>query len=82
VEELEDRLGDRMEEILSHVRSSLTLSPAPITAIRVEQIEGFDPHAPTDYVDMDEDAYVQEEIMFDDTGEGVGVEGDLDMDDD
>ena len=31
---------------------------------------------------MDEEPYVQEDIVFDDMGEGAGIEGDLDMDDD
>jgi hypothetical protein len=84
VEELEDRLGDRMEDILSDVKSSLASSP-PITTNGIQQTESFGSHGPMDpgiYFDMDEESYVHDEIVFDDMGEGAGVEGDLDMDDD
>jgi hypothetical protein len=88
VEELEDRLGDRMEEILLHVNSSLTVSLATITTNGIhptQQTGTFESHGLVDhavYLDMDEEVYVQEDIVFDDMGEGAGVEGELDMDDD
>jgi hypothetical protein len=84
VEELEDRLGDRMNEILSHVESSITHTPVPITtngAHSAEQVT-FDIHEHAVFGDMDEEPYVQEDIVFDDMGEGAGIEGDLDMDED
>jgi hypothetical protein len=88
VEELEDRLGERMDEILSHVQSALTSPSATATS------DGQTPSAY--FMDVvsrvsgenderrDSLAYpeVDEEVAFDDTGEGAGVEGDLDMDDD
>ncbi|KAF8895221.1 HRDC-like protein [Infundibulicybe gibba] len=85
VEELEDRLGDRMDEILAHVKASVghpsktTTNGAPTTASAIgdiiigevdQQWEGLDPE------------FYEEDILFDDTGEGAGVEGDLDLDDD
>jgi phage repressor protein C with HTH and peptisase S24 domain len=85
VEELEDRLGDRMEDILSVVKSTLTLSSDPNAIQPAEQTHTFDSYEPMDstvYLEMHEEAYVQEEIVFDDAGEGAGVEGDLDVDDD
>lgn len=84
VEELEDRLGDRMEDILSDVKSSLTSSPVQITSNEIHP-DNFSFHGPenhTVHADTDEEVYIQEEIVFDDMGEGAGVEGDLDMDDD
>jgi len=86
VEELEDRLGDRMQDILSDVKSSLTPSPAPITSNGIhstEQTTDFGSYKPMDsIVSLEEEPYVHDEIVFDDMGEGAGVEGDLDMDDD
>lgn len=74
-----------MDEILSHVQSSLTQTPVSITMNGVHsagQTETADSHEHTVFGDMDEEPYVQEDIVFDDMGEGAGVEGDLDMDDD
>ncbi|KIK06229.1 hypothetical protein K443DRAFT_674514 [Laccaria amethystina LaAM-08-1] len=87
VEELEDRLGDRMEEILTHVRSSTATSAA--SALQTTRIDSvYD----DDVVHIEEDSWqhnsgedadgIIDEDMFDDTGEGAGVEGDLDVDDD
>ncbi|KIY52427.1 hypothetical protein FISHEDRAFT_63798 [Fistulina hepatica ATCC 64428] len=85
VEDIEDRLRDgKMEEVLEKVRASLSepaadasesmrseaALPAPTTS-NVEEHDGWQlgyPDAP-----MDE---------FDDTGEGKGVEGDLDVEED
>jgi hypothetical protein len=87
VEELEDRLGDRMDDILSVVRASLANPPPPTgaaaatatskspTQIVVEEEQSWD--------DNDiENMFDPSEVLFDDTGEGAGVEGDLDMEDD
>lgn len=79
-----------MEDILSDVKSSLALPPAPITRNGIhptEQTADVGSHRPMDssaYLDMEmeDESYVQEEIVFDDMGEGAGIEGDLDMDDD
>ncbi|KAG6814209.1 hypothetical protein H0H92_000886 [Tricholoma furcatifolium] len=80
VEELEDRLGDRMEEILSHVDLSLgEAAPAPVLNPGGESSmnESFQ----VGYPEPSDEVY-DEEIVFDDTGEGVGIEGDLDMEED
>ncbi|EDR13244.1 uncharacterized protein LACBIDRAFT_308881 [Laccaria bicolor S238N-H82] len=85
VEELEDRLGDRMEEILTHVRSSTATAAASASqSIGMGSVD--------DVVHIEEDSWqhnsgedadgIIDEDMFDDTGEGAGVEGDLDVDDD
>jgi hypothetical protein len=83
VEELEDRLGDQMEEILSHVQSAFPLSSTtvmvngdiPCTDLTFGN-SGVEQWDPLTYPEGDE------EVIFDDTGEGAGVEGDLDMNDD
>ncbi|KAG6854752.1 hypothetical protein C0991_001179 [Blastosporella zonata] len=89
VEELEDRLGDHMEEILLHVESSLGAAAPPpqsdlfetvqysdgASAINDSSLLGSFTHPETS------EAY-HEEIIFDDVGEGLGVEGDLDMEED
>jgi hypothetical protein len=84
VEELEDRLNDQMEPILSHVRASLREPPPPTTAsptayeVLYAEPEGdiiWEP-AETRAEMTAED--VLDEDMFDDCGDGAGVEGDLD----
>lgn len=86
MEELEDRLGDKMEEVLSHVKSSLTTQAGPDTAnkshlpLQDQEVAFTSQGGPP--ADGDEDAYYEEDIVFDDTGEGAGVEGDLDMEED
>ncbi len=85
VEEFEDRLGRQMDEILSTVRSSLTESK-PATANQSQDMQ-VDPEQETPGAELYvEDAegweYDANVIVFDDTGEGAGVEGDLDVDDD
>ncbi|KAL0960957.1 hypothetical protein HGRIS_005957 [Hohenbuehelia grisea] len=90
IEEVEDRLNiDQMNEIISLVQNSLS-SGQP-------QANGIDPSLQTTAwaangpeADAEGDAFyedddymnVVEELQFDDTGEGAGVEGDLDVDDD
>ena len=86
VEELEDRLGERMNEILTHVQSSL--SEAPATSGTGPALEITDLGHDEDGIFVMEDDYTQEigayheEIAFDDTGEGTGIEGDLDVEED
>ncbi|KAJ7108713.1 RNA polymerase Rpb4-domain-containing protein [Mycena epipterygia] len=79
VEELEDRLAERMEEVISQVQASLVLdpglAPAPLTTTAQKNRRA----------DEGQDWEIEEEYAgeeFDDKGEGAGVEGDLDMDDD
>jgi hypothetical protein len=70
-----------MEDVLEVVRGTLT---------DYTSLEGRDPITEAGNMD-DEDAYGEPEerwdndandMVFDDTGEGAGVEGDLDMEDD
>ena len=103
VEELEDRLGNCMDEVLGVVRSSLT-APPPSAAVAAsastagtELAPAGQPHAleivdetpaTAAHDDIDLDAPLWEhdtnEIGMDymDGGEGVGIEGDLDVEDD
>ena len=93
VEELEDRLGNCMEEVLGVVRASLT-APPPSTSLTagVEAELALAAQPPLEIVeetpvdDMDLDAPLWEhdpnEGEYVDGGEGVGIEGDLDVDDD
>ncbi|KAJ7778080.1 HRDC-like protein [Mycena metata] len=80
VEELEDRLAERMEDVMSHVQESLVLDPAVVSAplgqgLAVPKAENRDNGG-----DWEVDAeYAGDE--YDDKGEGAGVDGDLDMED-
>ncbi|KAH9950682.1 RNA polymerase Rpb4-domain-containing protein [Amylocystis lapponica] len=93
VEELEDRFGEHMDDMLATVRSSLSESAVlavPVTTdIHAEAFGGGDTNMTYSTEDAqvyaeDNTAWVYDanEIIFDDTGEGMGVEGDLDMNDD
>ncbi|KAF5338441.1 hypothetical protein D9758_012218 [Tetrapyrgos nigripes] len=90
IEELEDRLGESMNEILTLVGSSLSESPLAsqtppdtlaLPTSRVKANE-FDDDDPLHYPDMDADGDIDMEEHFDDTGEGAGIEGDLDVEED
>jgi len=86
VEELEDRLGGEMEDILSKVRSSLS-EPVSSSSTQVNVFggHGHAPDAGQVTQTYEQDAawdYDANEMIFDDTGEGAGVEGDLDVEDD
>ncbi|KAF8061611.1 HRDC-like protein [Lyophyllum atratum] len=86
VEELEDRLGDRMEEILTHVQSNLSsTSHLPTDTADTHHViphfgETSALREPLIYHE-DNEAY-NEVLVFDDVGEGAGIEGDLDMEED
>ncbi|KAI9509994.1 HRDC-like protein [Russula earlei] len=92
VEELEDRLGNRMEDVLGIVRSSLlappsSLSPsatAEVTLPAPPPLEIVDETPARTYVGMDLDVWEHDgnELEYMDAGEGVGIEGDLDVEDD
>ncbi|KAH6912584.1 RNA polymerase Rpb4-domain-containing protein [Coprinopsis sp. MPI-PUGE-AT-0042] len=89
VEELEDRFGDRMDDLLQAIQDasgSLSVSANPI-------VNGTGGHPDPSLVDTawnekPADAFandaeaVYDEEMFDDTGEGAGIEGDLDQEED
>ncbi|THH02694.1 hypothetical protein EW026_g236 [Hermanssonia centrifuga] len=85
VEELEDRFGARIDDILSTVRESLTQPaftasrPSPVVSMtdRTRKTEEKG-HAGND-IAWD---YEENGLVFDDTGEGAGIEGDLDVEDD
>lgn len=86
VEELEDRYGDRIDDILSVVRSSLTEPTAADAVNGVNEGEA----APEPFI-YSEETYMggaerweddANEVVFDDMGEGAGIEGDLDIDED
>lgn len=84
MEEIEDRLGDQMNEALKIVQNSLTktftsMTTAPVLAMAGEEDVAY---APADEDEDEERWNNDEEQVFNDIGEGVGVEGDLDMEDD
>ncbi|GAW09181.1 dna-directed rna polymerase iii subunit rpc9-like [Lentinula edodes] len=85
VEELEDRLGDAMESVLSAVSASLsaassqpvnTSSPLRLTSDTMADLSLQYPSE-----DFDDGAVV-DDMIFDDEGQGVGIEGDLDKEED
>ena len=80
---MEDRLGEQMDAILSVIRKSLS---APSASSTVDMEPSEYPVASADDVEEVyteeqnwEETYDANEMIFDDAGEGVGVEGDLDM---
>ncbi|KIK70385.1 hypothetical protein GYMLUDRAFT_269789 [Collybiopsis luxurians FD-317 M1] len=84
VEEMEDRLSDDADVICARVAESLTEAPLaqpPIQATATESFS-FNIDSSLQYTENDMDAGVGDEMVFDDTGEGVGVEGDLDHEED
>ena len=87
VEEIEDRLGDNMDNILSTVKASLsTPTPNGSIAPTVNVVNGAS-HAGEESGnwdnDYDETAHmIVDENEFDDAGAGAGVEGDLEAGDD
>lgn len=79
VEELEDRLAERMEEVIAHVQASLVLDPVPSETRNTITARPKDRRVDTGANWDNDEEYDGED--FDDKGEGAGVEGDLDMDD-
>ncbi|KAJ3535435.1 hypothetical protein NMY22_g6489 [Coprinellus aureogranulatus] len=85
VEELEDRLGDRMDELTERIQEIQGTADASASQVNgtvgeEEGVTSWNNPADDGFGD-DEDAAYDEE-MFDDTGEGAGVEGDLDVEED
>ncbi|KAG9227793.1 hypothetical protein CCMSSC00406_0000561 [Pleurotus cornucopiae] len=83
IEEMEDRMTvDQMQEIIRLVQNSLTKD--------IKEPNQPNLHLMVGAIGEDQDAYgdddgymdVVDDAQFDDTGEGAGVEGDLDVDDD
>ncbi|KAI1788845.1 RNA polymerase Rpb4-domain-containing protein [Ganoderma leucocontextum] len=90
VEELEDRFGDQMENILNTVKESLhkrAAATANGTSNGAQSAQEIQASAVVyseyqeDYQDGQWD-YAANEVVFDDTGEGAGIEGDLDLEED
>ncbi|KIK99838.1 hypothetical protein PAXRUDRAFT_8605 [Paxillus rubicundulus Ve08.2h10] len=85
VEELEDRLGDHMQEILDMVSRSLL---ADGTTATVETVPSGDGHSHADVVEVYEEVEQEgwdhdaDDVVFEDSGVGAGVEDDLDMEED
>jgi hypothetical protein len=75
-----------MEEVLTHVRESLK-NPNPSTLTFLSGLEGQQMETQIGYTDVVEpwDAFLdvdgEGDDEFDDMGEGVGVDGDLDIND-
>ncbi|KAH8982278.1 hypothetical protein EDB92DRAFT_1936913 [Lactarius akahatsu] len=86
VEELEDRLGNCMEEVLDLVRSSLAAPPPTSSDAPQPLLEIVDETPAGTHDDPDADAPLWEhdatEMEYVDAGEGLGIEGDLDVEDD
>ncbi|KAF8627462.1 hypothetical protein AX17_006275 [Amanita inopinata Kibby_2008] len=92
VEELEDRIGDKMEEIISVVQSSL--NPSNISNIseglngrlaQHGQVSGevaYQQQNDWDALYDDDVGAIRDEAEFDDMGEGAGTQGDLEMEED
>jgi hypothetical protein len=91
VEELEDRFGQQIEEILDYIKESLSIPTEGTARTGVVKINGQSaprillesPVVVIEAEQWDEDAdAIYDEEYFDDNGVGAGVEGDLEMDED
>ncbi|KAF5392544.1 hypothetical protein D9757_002150 [Collybiopsis confluens] len=85
VEEIEDRFPDETEVICNRVVESLsapTLTGSPMIVPHSSAANSSLNLGSSLRYPEDEDADVVDEMMFDDTGEGAGIEGDLDREDD
>lgn len=81
VEELEDRFGEQIDDILSTVRDSLS-EPAQVIADRENRLQqAFYPAEDLNYAE-ERWEHDTNDVVFDDTGEGAGIEGDLDLEED
>lgn len=84
MEELEDRFGsDQPVEILEKVKESLSAPDTPAANGTSAVTPRYTAAAPVNGTYEEPDNWDEEdEQMWDDTGEGAGVEGELDVDDD
>ncbi|EAU86205.1 hypothetical protein CC1G_03416 [Coprinopsis cinerea okayama7 len=88
VEELEDRFGDQMDALLATIQEIAEATQGAPAAAATTAVNGtthmqLDETTWTNPADFGDDAdAVYDEEMFDDTGEGAGVEGDLDVEED
>jgi hypothetical protein len=83
VEELEERLGDQMDAVLGVIRDSISADGVP-----AESSTHAAPPSPQamseEKLFLEEDDITwdyHDEQLFDDTGEGAGIEGDLEAED-
>jgi hypothetical protein len=84
VEELEDRLGDSMNNVLDLVKGSLVTNAQPkvVSPMLMDRDLDEQPAAiqrSNDWAFMEAD---DENMMYLDDGEGAGIEGDLDVEED
>ena len=83
MEELEERLGDRMETVLEVIRDSI--SSDGVLAEPLTHIEPS-PHTTQEerlFLEDDDPGWEHsEQHVFDDGGEGAGIDGDLEAEDD
>ncbi len=87
VEELEDRFGDKMDDMLNTIKASLLEAAAPaVNGDEHQQTMQVDnvvySEYQEDYQGDNHWDYDANEVVFDDAGEGAGIEGDLDVEDD
>lgn len=84
MEELEDRLGDSLDSILSRVKSSLSMTISTQSTVNGMSRKDKEPLFLQDttggWDDIDADAII-DDLEFMDQGEGAGIEGDLDVED-
>ena len=80
MEELEERLGDQMETVLEVIRDALPADGVPAERL-TRAAEGIQEER-LFLEDDDPSRDDHEEQVFDDGGEGAGVEGDLEAEDD
>ncbi len=80
---MEDRFGEQINDILSTVQASLSETSAPVV---VEDSTVAQVGYAEDDMNYEHDPEIwgqdANDIVFDDHGEGAGIEGDLDVDDD
>jgi hypothetical protein len=89
VEELEDRLGDKMQDLLDDVGRSLSQPPPSRQDVAMDdananysEYSAFQQQNVNQHTGLWESEYVEQsynELIFDDHGEGAGIEGDLDV---
>ena len=79
-------MGESMEEVLEVVRESLTTLPSSTQGDDSTEQRVTAPTSTNGHLDDEEgwdDAEADmDDVEYDDTGEGAGVEGDLEADDD
>lgn len=86
MEELEDRLGESLDPILSKVKLSLSTATSTQANVSINGTSRKDKEplfledTTGEWDDIDADAII-DDLEFVDQGEGAGIEGDLDIED-